>query len=56
MFKRLLVRIKQHGLAGLRRVQQWLKAKPKPTATSLALGAAHDLVRSKTELVMENAL
>ena len=56
MFKRLLVRIKQHGLAGLRRVQQWLKAKTKPTATSLALGAAHDLVRSKTELVMENAL
>ena len=54
MFKRLLVRIKQHGLAGLRRFQQWLKAKTKPTTTSL--GAARNLVRSKTELVMENAL
>jgi hypothetical protein len=56
MFKRLLACIKQHDLAGLRRFQQWLKAKTKPTTTSLALGAVHDLVRSKTELVMENAL
>jgi putative transposase len=56
MFKTWLASIKQHGLAVLRRVQAWLKAKTKPATTSLGLGAAHDLVRSKTELVMENAL
>ena len=40
----------------VRRIQVWLKAKTKPVTTSLALGTAQDVVRSKTELVIENAL
>jgi putative transposase len=56
MFKTLLTSIKQHGTLVLRRIQGWLKAKTQPVTLSLALGTAQDLVRSKTELVIENAL
>ena len=56
MFKTMLKSIKQYGSSVLQRIQAWLKATTKPVTTSLALGTAEDLLRSKTELVLENAL
>jgi putative transposase len=56
MFRTVLTPIRQHGSLVLRRMQALLKAKTKPVTTSLVLGTAQDLVRSKTELVIENAL
>ena len=48
--------IKPFGLTVLHRVQDWVKAKTKPATASQLLGTAGDLLRSKTELVAENAL
>src|SRR5258708_7025143 len=56
MFKTSLKSIKQYGTMVLRRRQAWLKATTKPVRPYLALGTAQDLMRSKTELVIENAL
>ncbi len=56
MFQTWLTSMKQRGLALLQRVQQWLKAKTKPASASLMLDMATDLLRSKSELVLENAL
>jgi putative transposase len=56
MFKTILKSIKQFGTLVMQRIQAWLKATTKPVTTSLAFGTAEDLLRSKTELVMENAL
>ena len=48
--------IKRFGLTVLHRVQGWVKARTKPMTSSELLGTAADLLRSKPELVAENAL
>src|SRR5258708_39811843 len=48
--------IKHFGSAVLQKVQNWVKAKTKPATSSQLLGTAADLLRSKSELVAENAL
>ncbi|MEP7287160.1 MAG: integrase, partial [Chloroflexota bacterium] len=56
MFGSWLASIKRIGAAILQKVQNWLKAKTKPATCSQALETASDLLRSKSELVAENAL
>ena len=48
--------IRHFGSTVLQKVQDWIKAKTKPTASSQVLGTAADLLRGKAELVAENAL
>ena len=56
MFSSWLASIKHFGSEIVRKVQKWITAKTRPTSSSQLLGTASDLVRSKTELVAENAL
>ncbi len=51
-----LASIKRIGSAALDKVQQWIKAKTKPATSSQVLETASDLLRSRAELVAENAL
>jgi hypothetical protein len=51
-----LASIKHIGMAILEKVQAWIKAKTKPATTSQILETARDLLRTKAELVAENAL
>ena len=43
-------------MAVLKKVQNWIKTRPKPATTSQGRETARNLLRSKTELVVENAL
>ncbi len=56
MFRAQLASIKRFGLAVLKKVQEWIKAMTRPTTSSQLAGTASDMLRSKTELVVENAL
>ncbi len=51
-----LASIKRIGSAVLHKVEQWIKAKTKPATSSQVVETASDLLRSKAELVAENAL
>jgi hypothetical protein len=51
-----LASLKGIGLAVLHTLHQWLKATTKPATSSQVLETASDLLRSRTELVTENAL
>jgi len=51
-----LASIKRISMATLEKVQTWIQARSKPEPTSQVLGAARDLLRTKAELVTENAL
>ena len=51
-----LASLKRFGSALLQKAQKWIIAKTKPAQSSQLLGTAADLLRSKTELVAENAL
>src|SRR5579859_6109917 len=55
MFGSWLAPIKRIGLAVLHTVQNWIKSKTKPATSSQLLETASDLLRSKAELVAENA-
>jgi hypothetical protein len=48
--------LKQHVLAIWKRVQEEMKRWTKPIAQTVVVGAITDLTRSKTDLVLENAL
>jgi putative transposase len=48
--------INHMGLAILQKVQNWIKARTKPATSSQLLGTASHVLRSKAELVVENAL
>jgi len=48
--------LKRFGSELLQKAQQWIIAKTKPANSSQLLGTTADLVRSKTELIAENAL
>jgi putative transposase len=56
MFTAWFVSIKRIGSQLLQKAQKWIIAKTKPGSSSQLLGTATDLLRSKTELVAENAL
>ena len=56
MFFSLWSGLKQRGLAVLQRVGEQVRAWTKPIAQTAVVGVVHDLLRSKTELVLENAL
>lgn len=56
MFSSWFASIQHFGLEIVRKIQKWIIAKTKPANSSQLLGAASDLVRSKTELIAENAL
>jgi putative transposase len=46
----------QRGLAILQRVREQVRAWTKPVAQTAGVGVANDLLRSKAELILENAL
>src|SRR4051812_2745866 len=46
----------QRGLAILQRVREKVRAWTKPVAQTTGVGVAKDLLRSKAELILENAL
>ena len=50
------VSLKRFSSELLQKAQKWIIAKTKPANSSQLLGISADLVRSKTELVAENAL
>ncbi len=56
MFGAWLASIKHLGMAVLKKVQNWISTRTKPATTSQGLEMARDLLRSRTELVVENAL
>jgi len=56
MFFSLWSALKQRGLAVLQRVGEQVRAWTKPIAQTAVDGVVYDLLRSKTELVLENAL
>src|SRR5258706_16467016 len=56
MFFSLWSALKHRGLAVLQRVREQVRAWTKPIAQTVVVGVVHDLPRSKTELVLENAL
>jgi putative transposase len=56
MFGAGLASIQHLGMAVLEKVQNWIRTRTKPATTSQVLETACDLLRSKTELVAENAL
>src|SRR5579859_3145728 len=56
MFGTWLASIKRIGMAILEKVQTWTKAKIKPETTSQVLETVQDLLRTKAELVAENAM
>ncbi len=56
MFCAWLASIKHLGMAFLKKVQNWISIRTKSATTSQGLETARDLLRSKTELVVENAL
>ncbi len=56
MFAKLLDRMPQIVIAGVQRLQDHLRSWTKPPGTSLIVGGIHDVVRSKPQLVIENAV
>ena len=56
MFFSLWSALKHRGLAILQRVRDQVRAWTKPVARTAGVGVASDLLRSKAELVLENAL
>jgi hypothetical protein len=56
MFGSWLASLKRIGLSVLQKVQHWISAKTKPASSSQVLETAGDLLRSRAELVAENAL
>src|SRR5919112_564484 len=56
MVMNLLHRVTQAISTGMQAVRQHLAASTKPTNSSLVRGSLHDLVRTKPQLVAENAL
>ena len=55
MFGSWLASIKRIGWGVLQKVHNWIKAQTKPATSSQLLETASDLLRSKAELVAENA-
>ena len=56
MFVNLLNRIKQAINTGVQALRNQIAASTKPTNSSLVRGSLCDLVRSKPQLIAENAL
>src|SRR5258708_6807240 len=56
MFFSLWSALKQRVLVALRRVQEQVRVWTKPVTQTVGGGVANDLLRSKAELVLENAL
>ncbi len=56
MFANLLNRIKQAIHTGVRGLRKQVSARTKPVKSSLVLGSLSDLVRTRPQLVAENAL
>ena len=56
MFAKLLDRMPQIVIAGVQRLQDHLRSWTKPPGTSRSVGGIHNVVRSKPQLVIENAV
>ncbi len=56
MFTNLLKRVKQAINTGVQVLRKQISASTKPTNSSLVPGSLHDLVRTKPQLIAENAL
>ena len=56
MCANLLNRVKQAITLGVRALRKVVAARTKPTNPSLVLGSLRDLVRTKPQLIAENAL
>ncbi len=56
MFANLVHQIRQAVHAGVEALRKHIAARTKPTNASLARGSLRDLVRTKPQLIAENAL
>ncbi len=56
MFATFVIRVKQAITTGVQALRKQIAASPKPMPPSLWRGGLGDLVRSKPELIAENAL